>query len=1176
MASRAAMLLDPKGFKKQMKKNGTASTSPSPTRNCMKEPSNLRDLGEGSLKNTPEELSSTSLSSSPNHPTMDLTEATYLHSLGVADLGSNSDSQPSENLIAPPGTAPAVEFSAKISRKSSPHNTPNTSTTDMDPPAKVEDEVAVQFTNAQDDNDDHAFKRKHYETTEEEPVTRPSNFLEDLYDVENRKHPPTKKMKSQEASNPGTPSQPVDISGSSELGQFMKDNQNDLGAKTAAQAVVDLTATPPKENSEDDELQVVGSNDLSKQRVCFGKVEATINATMVPKPSDTSRSIFPDQWPTVKLELRRHHDRHDRRIFAEDPHGANFGLVDPKTANALCPLLDSPHISLDIAARLDMRPITVNEVPWTPTSAGYKASLTLYGERQRAEIIGKHLSQCNVWLGHPPIVEKGTPTFNPHEQMRRAAAASQAANSNGRDRLGPRYEVKTMEEVTDSVTKMLNQLQSADIPTMEPPDTILTEMLEHQKQALWFMTEKEKPRKFGRKDADNNSLWRRQRAANGDTEYREIISQVVLPDEPPQVLGGLLADVMGLGKTLSILSLVLSSLDDARQWVNTPPGKSLSRTIPGIRNTRTTLLVAPLSAVKNWETQINEHLKPHALKSYIFHGPNRELNPKILGCYDLIITTYSTVLSEIRDRSGRGMSPLARMNMFRIVLDEAHTIREQNAQQTKAILSLNAQRRWSVTGTPIQNRLEDLLSVTRFLRLYPYNDRAHFNQFIISRFKTGDTSVLASLRVFIDSFTLRRVKNTIKLTAREDKIIMLDFNKKEKDLHDFFRNESNVMMRVLTSDNRSNIGGRMYHHVLKAMMILRQVSAHGKELLNVDDRERVKGLSLNDAIDLEENEQSDSGAATEKKAYGMLALMRESSADQCAVCRTNIEDPSSTSDTNSEEVDYDAPIAYFLPCFDVLCPKCFAEWKLTWDDTPDTDIMCKACDGWIPKSSTELTPGGADNYAAQQEQDRYLRRHGKVMGEYEGPHTKTLALIAHLQTTLMESNALMEKLQADGEPSESPIKSVVFSQWTSHLDLIEIALKNNGLDTFTRLDGTMTLAARGKALQDFATNDNITILLATIGAGGVGLNLTSASRVYIMEPHYNPAAVAQAVDRVHRLGQKRDVQTIQFVMKESIEEKIQELAKKKQRLADMSMNKSKLDKKEIQEQRMAEYRELFR
>jgi SNF2 family DNA or RNA helicase len=122
----------------------------------------------------------------------------------------------------------------------------------------------------------------------------------------------------------------------------------------------------------------------------------------------------------------------------------------------------------------------------------------------------------------------------------------------------------------------------------------------------------------------------------------------------------------------------------------------------------------------------------------------------------------------------------------------------------------------------------------------------------------------------------------------------------------------------------------------------------------------------------------------------------------------------------------------------------------------------------------------------------------------------------------------------------------------------------------------MTLAARMKALELFAKDDSITILLATIGAGGVGLNLTSASRVFIMEPQYNPAAVAQAVDRVHRLGQTRPVETYQFIMKGSIEEKIQELAKKKQQLADMSMNRGKLDKREVQEARMREYRSLFK
>ncbi|KAJ5627128.1 hypothetical protein N7528_004555 [Penicillium herquei] len=1148
MASQAAMLLDPKGFKKQMKKNGTSSLSES------------QDALQGDSEvvvNTmrgenPSSLSLDSAASSPAPDPVDSTESSHLLCLHAA--------LPSTQPAAPAATSPTVHFSTTIPRKLSPSHADMTSSLAPADAPRPDDHVSVQFTDS---------KRSYHETHDVEDTARPRNFIEDIYDVEQRRQQPTKKIKIQETPT-GSDSQRANIPGDSELGRFVKEDQKDT--------VVDLTATPPKDST-DDEIQVTGSNDLRSQRVCYGKVEgATVNAHLVPKPGENSRSIFPDQWPTVKMELRHMPDMKDNRIEVSDSHGKIFGFVEPRTAHALCPLLHSEHLPLDIAARLDPRPIFEDEVPWNPISQNYKASLILYGERQYAELIGRQLSQHNIWLGTPPFVEKGVPLWNPHEQKRRAlaAASTAAAVNNGRDRLGQRYEVRTAEEITDSVTKMLNQLHNTDIPEMEAPSSILTPLLHHQKQALWFMTEKEKPRRFGRTEADNTSLWRVQRSnkkqTNGQTEYREIITGLVVPQEPPQVLGGLLADMMGLGKTLSILSLALSSLSQAYEWEKKPPPPGLSRIIPGVRNTRTTLLVVPLSAVKNWEMQIQEHLQENSVNYYTFHGPNRTFDLKELSTYDLIITTYHTILSEIQGRSGRGPSPLTKMNMFRIVLDEAHTIREQNAQQTKAILGLNANRRWSVTGTPVQNRLEDLLSVTRFLRLAPYDERSRFNQFIISRFKSGDPTALTSLQLFIDSFTLRRVKDRINLPPREDSLIMLDFSDEEKKLHNFFRAESSQMMKVLTNDTKSSIGGRVYHHVLKAMMILRQVSAHGKELLPLEDRERIKGLNRHEPIDLDDNTQDISGPPDEKKGYEMFTLMQETNADQCALCRKSFADAvNGTANGNgngngSGEVDRDTAMAVFLPCFDIICPECFLNQKNEWEATSETDIMCKACDGWITKAYTFLTPAGLDAYTIQQAQDRQLRRNGKILGEYEGPHTKTKALIEHLQASLEESEALV---------NEPPIKSVVFSQWTTHLDLIEIALKNSNLDTFTRLDGSMTLAARGKALEAFAKDDNITILLATIGAGGVGLNLTSGSRVYIMEPHYNPAAVAQAVDRVHRLGQKRPVRTIQFIMNDSIEKKILELAKKKQRLADMSLNRGKLDKKEAQEQRMAEYRTLF-
>lgn len=135
------------------------------------------------------------------------------------------------------------------------------------------------------------------------------------------------------------------------------------------------------------------------------------------------------------------------------------------------------------------------------------------------------------------------------------------------------------------------------------------------------------------------------------------------------------------------------------------------------------------------------------------------------------------------------------------------------------------------------------------------------------------------------------------------------------------------------------------------------------------------------------------------------------------------------------------------------------------------------------------------------------------------------------------------------------ISSVVFSYWTTHLDLIQYAFEANNI-TYTRLDGKMARKARGKAIEAFRDDPEIQVILVSIGAGGVGLNLTAASKVFMMEPQYNPAAEAQAVERVHRLGQVRDVEIVRYIMRGSIEEAILEVQKAKTEMADMTMNRN--------------------
>lgn len=119
--------------------------------------------------------------------------------------------------------------------------------------------------------------------------------------------------------------------------------------------------------------------------------------------------------------------------------------------------------------------------------------------------------------------------------------------------------------------------------------------------------------------------------------------------------------------------------------------------------------------------------------------------------------------------------------------------------------------------------------------------------------------------------------------------------------------------------------------------------------------------------------------------------------------------------------------------------------------------------------------------------------------------------------------------------------------------------------------------ARGKALDAFRDDPEIQAILISIGAGGVGINLTAASKVFMMEPQFNPAAEAQAVERVHRLGQVRDVEIVRYIMRGSFEESILEVQRTKQEMADMTMNRNhKMTKAEGQIETLEKYARMFR
>ena len=119
----------------------------------------------------------------------------------------------------------------------------------------------------------------------------------------------------------------------------------------------------------------------------------------------------------------------------------------------------------------------------------------------------------------------------------------------------------------------------------------------------------------------------------------------------------------------------------------------------------------------------------------------------------------------------------------------------------------------------------------------------------------------------------------------------------------------------------------------------------------------------------------------------------------------------------------------------------------------------------------------------------------------------------------------------------------------SFLDLIEIPLREQGLN-YVRFDGSMNARERERAVEIFKNDTRTNVLLISLKCGSLGLNLTCANRVCLMDVWWNPAIENQAIDRAHRFGQKKTVQVCRMTVKGTVEDRILELQNKKQEIAD--------------------------
>lgn len=166
----------------------------------------------------------------------------------------------------------------------------------------------------------------------------------------------------------------------------------------------------------------------------------------------------------------------------------------------------------------------------------------------------------------------------------------------------------------------------------------------------------------------------------------------------------------------------------------------------------------------------------------------------------------------------------------------AHITREPSTSFSKSICALQAERRWAVTGTPIQNRLLDLFSLFKFLRCSPYNDQKFFNAQVVQNWKTrSDPDSVAKLKTLVNCLALRRPKSTIELLPRNDDIVYLEFSKKEWEDYQRVRSQTVYNLNKVGGE----IGGTKFLNALKWVNELRLMCIHGmkdfQEMQRIED-----------------------------------------------------------------------------------------------------------------------------------------------------------------------------------------------------------------------------------------------------------------------------------------------------------------------------------------------------
>ncbi|KAK1779954.1 SNF2 family N-terminal domain-containing protein [Copromyces sp. CBS 386.78] len=670
--------------------------------------------------------------------------------------------------------------------------------------------------------------------------------------------------------------------------------------------------------------------------------------------------------------------------------------------------------------------------------------------------------------------------------------------------------------------------------------------------------------------------------------------------------GGILADDMGLGKTISTLALMASR--------RAPEGEVATNLIVGPVALIKQWELEIQNKMKE-DRRMNVYLYHGGSKK----KPWSELRKYdvVLTTYGTLTAQFKKhecyLEKSLDDPNGLGEQAEQRYRLecpmlhhgtkfFRVILDEAQCVKNAKTMSSKAVRQVRANHRWCLTGTPMMNSVSELSSLLRFLQIKPFCEERKFKEAFGSldhRYKGRDfekSNAMKQLQALLKAVMLRRMKTTVidgkpilDLPPKVEHIEHVEFSDEEQTFYKNLQDKSQVIYGRYV---RNNTVGKNYSNILVLLLRLRQACCHP----HLTDFEAKPENHLAEATMVEL-------AKTLEPA--VIDRIKQIKAFECPICYDAIPDPTIL-----------LPCGHDIctDCFSALTDR-FAIKGIRNGQDGASVAKCPVCRG--PADHTKVTnytsfqaahmpealvkaetddtgyPIGEEGSASGNESDTSDASLGSLSGEKRNRKVKSEGkrpakvkpeenedwkptvfdqlrkeanasrnqdardrLLQYTWDHWQDSAKVTRVTELVDQFQQSNEKTIIFSQWTSHLDLIECSLKFKLNIKYHRYTGNMPRSQRDHAIQEFVEDPDIKVLLVSLKAGNAGLNLTVASRVIVCDPFWNPFIEDQAVDRAYRIGQKREVHIYKILVEETIEDRIIELQNVKRNIVETALDET--------------------